>query len=180
MKIAVSVESTNDLSKELLSTYDIKVVPYQITLGDMIFKDGEKTTEEILKELGAHKIKLKDNKYRNMTIQEIFDKDTKWIEKMAYRCKPEHTENYDFRKIKTFYDLNNEDWTQDFELHIEDQDMYFLYIREVVCLKKYKHNLPNDFQWKSLKKKYNNEELEKLIALGNADGWQRFYTIYTE
>ena len=147
---------------------------------EIVEEKREKTTEEILKELGAHKIKLKDNKYRNMTIQEIFDKDTKWIEKMAYRCKPEHTENYDFRKIKTFYDLNDEDWAQDFELHIEDQDMYFLYIREVVCLKKYKHNLPNDFQWKSLKKKYNNEELEKLIALGNADGWQRFYTIYTE
>lgn len=47
MKIAVSVESTNDLSKELLEKYDIKVIPYTITLGDMTFKDGEHTTSEM-------------------------------------------------------------------------------------------------------------------------------------
>ena len=47
MKIAVSVESTNDLSKELLEKYDIKVIPYTITLGDMTFKDGEHTTQEM-------------------------------------------------------------------------------------------------------------------------------------
>ncbi len=47
MKIAVSVESTNDLSKELLEKYDIKVIAYTITLGDMTFKDGEHTTAEM-------------------------------------------------------------------------------------------------------------------------------------
>ena len=47
MKIAVSVESTNDLSKELLEKYDIKVIAYTITLGDMTFKDGEHTTKEM-------------------------------------------------------------------------------------------------------------------------------------
>lgn len=47
MKIAISVESTNDLSQELLQKYDIKVIPYTITLGDMTFKDGEHTTAEM-------------------------------------------------------------------------------------------------------------------------------------
>ena len=47
MKIAISVESTNDLSEELLQKYDIKVIPYTITLGDMTFKDGEHTTAEM-------------------------------------------------------------------------------------------------------------------------------------
>ncbi|MBR2499314.1 MAG: DegV family protein [Clostridia bacterium] len=47
MKIAVSVESTNDLTKELLEKYDIKVIPYQIVLKDKEIKDGELTVEQI-------------------------------------------------------------------------------------------------------------------------------------
>lgn len=47
MKVAVSVESTNDLSRELLLKYDIKVIPYEIVLGDKTFKDGELTTQEM-------------------------------------------------------------------------------------------------------------------------------------
>ena len=47
MKIAVSVESTNDLSKELLTKHDIKVIPYEIVLGDKTFKDGEVATEDL-------------------------------------------------------------------------------------------------------------------------------------
>ena len=47
MKIAVSVESTHDLSKELLERYDIKVIPYNINLADLSFKDGTYTTEEM-------------------------------------------------------------------------------------------------------------------------------------
>jgi len=47
MKIAVSVESTCDLSKELIEKYDISVVPFQITLGSETFKDGERTTQEL-------------------------------------------------------------------------------------------------------------------------------------
>lgn len=146
----------------------------------IIEEKKEKSNDEILKELGKQIIKIGKYENKNMTLQEIFDKDTGWVEKLAYRCKPEHTENYDIRKIKTFYDLNDEEWQQDYELHVEDKDMYFLYIREVICLKKFKHNLPRDYQWKNLKKKYNNEELEKLISLGNLDGWQRYFTAYTE
>ena len=47
MKIAVSVESTNDLTKELLEKYDVKVIPYQIVLKDKEIKDGELTVEQI-------------------------------------------------------------------------------------------------------------------------------------
>ncbi len=49
MKIAVSVESTSDLSLELLNRYDIKVIPYQISIKDKTFLDGEYTTEELFK-----------------------------------------------------------------------------------------------------------------------------------
>lgn len=47
MKIAVSAESTCDLSKELLSQYDVKIIPYQIVLSDRVVKDGEISTEEL-------------------------------------------------------------------------------------------------------------------------------------
>ena len=47
MKIAISVESTSDLSKELLEKYDIKVIPYHIILGDTQFTDGERSPEDI-------------------------------------------------------------------------------------------------------------------------------------
>lgn len=47
MKVAVSVESTNDLSKELLERYDIKVIRYTIVLGDETLKDGDITTREL-------------------------------------------------------------------------------------------------------------------------------------
>ena len=47
MKIAISAESTNDLTQELLQKYDIKVIPYQFVLGNELYKDGEITTKEI-------------------------------------------------------------------------------------------------------------------------------------
>ena len=49
MKIAISAESTCDLSQELIEKYDVKIVPFHVTLGDNTFKDGELTTEEIFK-----------------------------------------------------------------------------------------------------------------------------------
>ncbi len=47
MKIAVSVESTSDLSKDLLEKYDVKVIPYEISIGDLTFKDGKYSTGEM-------------------------------------------------------------------------------------------------------------------------------------
>ena len=47
LKIAVSVESSADVPTELREKYDIKVIPYQITLGDETFYDGEKSPEEM-------------------------------------------------------------------------------------------------------------------------------------
>ena len=47
MKIAVSVESTSDLSKELLSQYQINCIPFHISIGGDTFKDGDISTAEI-------------------------------------------------------------------------------------------------------------------------------------
>ena len=46
-KIAVSVESSADLTTELIEKYDVKVIPYHITLDGEIFNDGEKSPEEL-------------------------------------------------------------------------------------------------------------------------------------
>ena len=47
MKIAISTESTCDLSKELIQQYHVHIIPYTINLGSKSFHDGELTTEEI-------------------------------------------------------------------------------------------------------------------------------------
>lgn len=47
MKIAISVESTNDLSKDLINKNDIKVIPFQIVLNDLNFTDGKYTNPEL-------------------------------------------------------------------------------------------------------------------------------------
>ncbi len=39
MKIAVSTESTCDLSKELIEKYDVKIIPYHVILGDEEYQD---------------------------------------------------------------------------------------------------------------------------------------------
>ena len=48
MKICIPAESTIDLPRELLSEFDIKTVPFTITLGEKNGLDGVTTPEEIL------------------------------------------------------------------------------------------------------------------------------------
>ena len=47
MKVAISVESTADLSKELLEEYEIHVIPFTVNLGDRMEKDGIITPGDI-------------------------------------------------------------------------------------------------------------------------------------
>lgn len=47
MKIAISSESTCDLSKELLRKYDISIIPYCVILGEEILTDDENTPKKI-------------------------------------------------------------------------------------------------------------------------------------
>ena len=48
MKIKISVETTADLSKEILTERDISVIPFTIQLGDRSALDGEITSDEII------------------------------------------------------------------------------------------------------------------------------------
>ena len=61
MRVAVSVESTNDLSKELLIKYDIEVIPYHITLGEKTYRDGEISTQDMFDFVAENKILPKTN-----------------------------------------------------------------------------------------------------------------------
>lgn len=47
MKIAISVESTADLSKELYEEYHIHFIPFTVNLGERVGKDGEITPNDI-------------------------------------------------------------------------------------------------------------------------------------
>lgn len=48
MKIAISTESTADLSKELIEKYDIKTIPYHVILGDEEYQDDGSLSSEDL------------------------------------------------------------------------------------------------------------------------------------
>lgn len=86
MKIAVSVESTNDLSKELLEKYDIKVIAYQITLGDLTFKDGEHTTEEMFEYVDKYKTLPKTTAINEFEYTEYFEELKKDYDAVIHIC----------------------------------------------------------------------------------------------
>ena len=56
MKIALSTESTLDLSKELLEKYDINVFPLVVLLGENEYKDGEITGPDIFDYVEKNKV----------------------------------------------------------------------------------------------------------------------------
>ncbi len=73
MKIAISVETTADLSKELLAKKDIKIVPFNILLGDQTVVDGEVTTEDIIDFVSKNKILPKTSAINEYTFTEHFE-----------------------------------------------------------------------------------------------------------
>ena len=86
MKIAVSVESTNDLTKEMLIEKDIKVIPYQVTLGDMAFKDGEKTVEEMFAFVDQYNVLPKTTALNEFEYTEFFEELLKDYDAVIHIC----------------------------------------------------------------------------------------------
>ena len=74
MKIAISAESTIDLSKELLNEYDIKIVPFNIQLGDKAGLDGEITTDEIISYVNETGVLPKTGAINEFCFNEHFEK----------------------------------------------------------------------------------------------------------
>ncbi len=86
MNITVSVESTNDLSKELIEQNGIKVVPYHITLGENTFKDGELSTVEIFKYVDENGVLPKTNAINEFEYTEYFEELKKDCDAVVHIC----------------------------------------------------------------------------------------------
>ena len=86
MKIAVSVESTSDLSQSLLSKYDVKVIPYQISIGDNYFKDGELSTQEIFAQVDKTGVLPKTTALNEFEYTEYFEELLKEYDAVVHVC----------------------------------------------------------------------------------------------
>ena len=56
MKIAISAESTLDLSKELIKQYDVHVIPFTVLLGETPYLDGDINSQDIFDYVDKTKI----------------------------------------------------------------------------------------------------------------------------
>lgn len=72
MKIAISAESTIDLTKELLIKYDIKTLPFTLLLGDKDYLDGEIGPLEIIDFVNNNKILPKTSAVNEYQYNEHF------------------------------------------------------------------------------------------------------------
>ena len=72
MKIAISAESTIDITEEIKKENDIKIVPFQIFLGDENKLDGEITSKEIIDFVNKNKILPKTGAVNSIQFEEHF------------------------------------------------------------------------------------------------------------
>lgn len=73
-KIAISLDSACDLSKELIEKYDFKIIPFGVNLGDKFFYDGDITPEEIFEYADNNKTLPKTNAVNEESFKEHFAK----------------------------------------------------------------------------------------------------------
>lgn len=72
MKIAISAESTVDLSTELLEQFDIKTTPFTITLGEQVFCDDQNISKKIFEFVEKNKTLPKTSAVNQFQYQEHF------------------------------------------------------------------------------------------------------------
>ena len=73
MKIAISVESTVDLSKELIKQYNLEMIPFTVLLGETAYKDGDITSQDIFDFVAKEKILPKTSAINDFQYREHFD-----------------------------------------------------------------------------------------------------------
>ena len=73
MKIAITTETTADLTKELLERFDIKTIPLKVILGDNQYNDGDLTNEEIFAYVEKTGILPKTNAVNELEFDEFFE-----------------------------------------------------------------------------------------------------------
>ncbi len=86
MKIAISAESTIDLSKEILNKYNIKTLPFTILLGDEIVLDGEVPTQKIFDFVDEHKVLPKTSAVNEYQYEEHFEQILKDADAIIHFC----------------------------------------------------------------------------------------------
>lgn len=72
MKIAISTESTVDLTKELIRENDVKIVPFTVLLGNQTGLDGEITGRDIIEFVNKNKILPKTSAVNRIQYEEHF------------------------------------------------------------------------------------------------------------
>lgn len=73
MKIAITADSTIDLTPELLLKYDIKTIPVNILLGDTEYLDGEITVEEVFSYVDTNGVLPKTSAINEVRFTEFFE-----------------------------------------------------------------------------------------------------------
>ena len=86
MKIAVSVESTSDLGQKIIEEKGIKVVPFEIVLGDNVYKDGEISTTDIFDFVDKNGILPKTNAINEFGYTEYFEELKKDYDAVVHIC----------------------------------------------------------------------------------------------
>ena len=72
MKIAISAESTLDLSKELIKQYDVHVIPFSVLLGETAYLDGEISSQDIFDYVAKNKILPRTSAINEFQYKEYF------------------------------------------------------------------------------------------------------------
>ncbi len=86
MKIAISCESTCDLTKELIKEFDISVIPYEVVLGDECFKDGEIENQKIFDFVTKTGVLPKTNALNFVEYTEYFEGLLKEYDAVVHVC----------------------------------------------------------------------------------------------
>ncbi len=74
MKIAISLETTADLTKELIEKNQFKIIPFTIQLGDKTALDGEITCDDIIAFVNENKVLAKTSAINEFQYTEHFEK----------------------------------------------------------------------------------------------------------
>ena len=72
MKIAISAESTLDLSKELIKQYDIHVIPFAVLLGEESYFDGDINSQDIFDYVDKTKVLPRTSAINDFQYREYF------------------------------------------------------------------------------------------------------------
>ena len=72
MKIAITLDSACDLTKEIIDEYGFKVIPFGVNMGDKFFYDGEISTLEIFDWADKNKSLPKTNAVNEEAFKEFF------------------------------------------------------------------------------------------------------------